>query len=551
MVFDKAKADALWDSLDDEQRAEVTKSNFALWAYKLARIPDVEGNPDFFERPWFWELYLVWDKKWSELVIQKATQVGLSTWATLLAFWGASFQWPKGFIYYLPHDEQMGEFVKQKVDPVIKETPYLRKTVINTIDSANSLEVKKFAKSLGFFRGIFTPGNRKSLSADVDFLDEIDDMDPAHIKEVRDRLRASSIQRMIKLGVPSVEDWGVNAAFKESTQNYWTMDCHCGREWTVEKSWPHCVSEESEKGHLVCPKCKAPASIQDGHWKAQNPDSEIPGYTFNGVMNPAANLKAELLDYRKGKNLHIWKRGFLGQPAAQEGGRVLTSAQIKAQCCNEERGGGYPQVISSEEECFMGVDTGASAATRRLQIAKWVKGKRKILYLRPYKDLDDLVKTAKLFNVKLGVIDAGGEPTLAIDLVKALPRIFYRCIFKEGELVANFNEATGKVNVDRTAALDSARDALYTETLLPDGDDEDVQIFCDENGALVRIEAKNRKGQTIVQYVSHGSDHGGLTWAYTCIAMDRTFQDSTAKAVGGTDPNQRLRTILQRRGLSE
>jgi len=554
MVFDIAKADALWDSLDEEQRAGVAKENFALWAYKMVELPDIEGHPDFLLRPWFWDLYLLWHTKWTEAVIQKCTQVGLSTWATLLGAWGASFQWPKGFIYYLPHDEQMDEFVKQKVNPVIKETPFLRRTVINTTDSTDSLEVKKFKKSLAFFRGIYTTGNRKSITADVIFLDEFDDMDPAHIKEVKDRIRASEIQRTVKLGVPSVDDWGVNAAFKESTQNYWTMDCkECSKEWTVEKSWPNCVSDESEKGHLICPKCKAPAVIQDGQWKEQNPDSEIPGYTFNGAMNPTANLKAELADYRKGKNLHLWKRGFLGQPASQDGGSRMTSSQIKAQCCKEENGGGYAQELSAtaEQECFMGVDTGASAATRRLYIARWENNKRKIVRLKPYEDLEDLMKMVNLFHVKQGVIDAGGEPTLAKELVEAFPRIFFRCKFQEGQIWDKWKEDTGMVLVDRTTALDSARDALYTETILPAEDDEDVQIFCDENAALIKVtEIVGKKATKKVFYKSIGPDHGGLTWAYTVLAMDREIQDATAKAVGGNDPNARLRTTLQRRGLA-
>lgn len=445
----------------------------------------------------------------------------------------------------------MGEFVKQKVNPVIDATPYLRRTVRTGESKSDSLEVKKFSKSLAFFRGIFTPANRKTLTADIYFLDEADDMLAEHMKEVRDRTRASEIQQEVKLGVPSVEDYGINAAFKESTQNYWTMDCGCGREWVVEESWPHCVSDEGLKGHLKCPECGAWAYIQDGRWKARNPDSDIPGYTFNGAMNPNANLKAELEDYNTGKNRHIWVRGFLGQPAAQDSGKRMTSAQIEAQCCKVENGGGYVQFLSSPEDepCGMGIDTGASDRTRRVYIARTDdKGLTRIIKLFRYTDLEDIAEKVRLFHVNQGVIDAGGEPTLAIELVQMFPRIFFRCRFQRGVLVPDWNEKTGILTVDRVSALDASREALYSGTVLPSIDDEDVKIFCDENGALVKKETVTPKG-TIYEYVSHGPDHGGLTWTYTHLALTRDFKESTAKAVGTQSGNQKLDTVLRRRGI--
>jgi hypothetical protein len=542
----KDEADALWASLTDAQKSTVASESFALWARNMVVLPDArQGRLQLEARPWYWELYLLWEKAWHEAVVQKCTQIGVSTWVVLGTAHGASYHWPKGFIYYLPQDKQTRDFVKQKVNKVFEATPFLRRTVAQAGDS---LGVKSFRKSMGYYRGIETPQNRKSITADVVVLDEYDDMEPEHVKEVHDRSRASDIRRTVKLGVPSVEDVGINAAFLKSTQNYWTLPCEgCGREWTVEDTWPNCVDRET--GELKCSKCGEPTEATEGYWKPRNPDSGIPGYTFNGAMNPTVDLLKELEEYENAQYRHLWVRGFLGQPSTPESGKRMTAEQIKAQCCAPEHGGGYDQALSSETKTFMGVDTGASAATRRAYIGEIKDGVRRLLKLWPYEDLADLVRNYELFHVEQGVIDAGGEPTLAKEFCDAFPRRIFRCRFKTGELRAKFNEKTGVVEIDRVAALDLSRDALYSGTVLPSADDEDVKAFASENAALVRTEVRTPEGSVVIKYKSHGVDHGGLTWTYLLMAMSRERVDASAKALGGQSANAKLQNILRRRGL--
>lgn len=514
----------------------------------MAIIPDAGGPPNFKDRPWFWEIYEIMTDDWEELIVRKCTQVGLSTMAILYGAWGSSLVWPKGHIYYLPHDEHMRPFAKQKVNPIIKGTPFLKATV----EGAGSIDFKQYLKSPGFYRGIFAPGNRKTITADVLILDERDDMDPEHITEVYDRISDSTIQKVVRLGVPSVAGYGIDADFRASKQNYWTIPCRgCRRHWTVEDTWPRCADRKGKKGRAICPNCGRRANVKKGYWKPKNPKSKIPGYTFNGLMNPNVNIIRALDRYEKGKHKYLFMRGFLGMPASQGSGEHLTMEEILENCAGEETDGGYPQGMSHIGPTWMGIDTGGSRETRRMYVAEKGADKegKRILWVGSYKDKAHIEKTMSVFHVELCVIDAGGEPTLAKELCLAHPRMVYRCRFKRGNIIPIWNEKTGVVSVDRTAALDDSLGSLYTQTVLPDPDDIDVQAFASENAALIQTETRTPDGDTIVKYVSHGADHGGLTHTYLHLAMSKKVRDSTAKAMGGArDGGDLVRRILARRG---
>lgn len=552
-MIDRGEAEVYWGSLNDEQQETVASNNFNLWARLMVTIPDVGedgGPPDFDEHPWFEALYDIDSKEWHDLVIRKAVQIGVTTWAVLYAFWGATYRWARGFIYYLPHDEHVGPMVKQKVNPVLEQTPVLLRSMRGNL---GAVETKQFRRSTGYFLGIASKGNRSTKTADIIFRDERDDMEQEHVDEVKDRTRRSRIRRAVNIGVPTVENYGIDAEFMESTQNWWTMTCACDHEWTVEESWPACVKIKADgAGTLACPKCGKYARIQDGRWVARNPKAKAIGYTFNGAMNPAVDLADVLREYDTGKNRHLWIRSWLGMPAIRQSGNNLSSPQILARCCDPERGGGYPQVIAHEGPTYFGCDTGASAATRRAYIAeKLPNGRKRVLKLWKYKSLEDLKKNIEMFHVEQGVIDAGGEPTLARDLCEAFPRKIYRCSFKEGVLNAKWDESKGTVSVDRTTFLDDSRGALYSETVLPSADDEDVITLAREVAAQVSVEEKTSRGDTIVRYVSHGSDHGGMTFGYLDLAMSKKKRKHIAKAVGGADSRSIVQRILKNRGLIE
>lgn len=509
------------EAMNPDDRESVLAHSFPLWARRYPYLPQLKGPPDFKDHPWFNEMY-EWGGR--DLVVRKAPQVGATTFAFLFCLHGARYHWPLGFAYFLPHGSGMGDLVREKVDPIIYWTPTLAKFSERGVDN---LGMKRIGRSFGYFRGLDSAQNRKSISADVTIYDERDDMEELHIDEAMERMSSSAIRRTIRLSVPSVPKHGIDKDFEGSSQAYWTMRCEgCRREWTVEESWPDCVAGQEGQHKLVCPKCGKDADVRDGRWLHRKPSSDVQGYTMSAMLNPKVDLNRMMRRWGVAKKRHLFTRTGLGMPARDLGGRRLNAADVLAKC------GTKTNAKSDPGPCFMGADVGGSTRTSPCVIGKW-DGKRPVIVaVFPWNTWSDLTAAMKDFNVERAVVDGQPEVNSAPKWARAQRgKAFcaYYTLTRGSD--PKWDEGLSRVSLDRIGSLDDSYDPLYDGGVgleLPQ-EDEDVRRLANECGNLVRVEETLFNGNVKVDWKDEGDDHSRHAFNYLWAAMN--VKRKTAKVV--------------------
>src|SRR3989344_4828280 len=105
------------------------------------------------------------------LVIRKASQVGASTMQILRALHAARY-WGINQIYTLPTVDDVGEFVRSKVNRIIKVNPSIMGGVSHR--DVDSIEQKQIGKGFLFFKGRHTEKEAIMVSSDRNIHDELD-----------------------------------------------------------------------------------------------------------------------------------------------------------------------------------------------------------------------------------------------------------------------------------------------------------------------------------------------------------------------------------------
>ncbi len=535
---------AAWDGLEPEEKEWFAEQDFLLWALKYPKLVDTGKPPEMWDRPWLKEIYMALEGP-RDCVFIKATQVGITTATLLWNMHGARYIWPKGFVYYMPHAKGMGDLVRTKVDPVIQSTPSLAQYAEKGVDNVG---MKRIGKSFMYFRGIDSPQMRKSVPADVVVLDEFDDMVSEHVDEAMRRMEDSKIQKSVKLSVPSIPGFGIDAAFQESTQNFWTLTCEaCGEEWTVEDSWPTCAAGEIGARYLACPVCKAQANIQDGRWISKDPEARVEGFSVNGVMNPNLQFEKALDKWEKSTDPIVLTRNFLGKACMDESGERIVAQHVYTLCDRSRR-----MHTVHEGPTWMGIDVGKNRRTSRYVILDRPTNeetgetyKPRIIKLVSWQDPEELDEAMDMFHVERAIIDAGGEPRLSEAFCKRWPGRAFACIYATSKINAQksirgrviWNEKNRTIRVDRTETLDTTNRALYNHLVDLPQKNLEVKLFAEECQRLVRVTSES-EGNKFATWKNEGADHyrHALNYGWIAMVAKRTSRKPRIYSVGEGNP---------------
>lgn len=482
---------------------DIAAQCFPLWARDFGVIPDTDGPPSFIDRPYLDELY---DNEARESVYRKANQVGLTSMALLRAVWGATHHWPKGVGYFLPHDRQVGDFVRQKLNPILARLPFAYAPT-----DTDNVGMKSLARGDMFIRGIASEDNRQTFSADAYILDERDLMLQEHVDDVANRLEASDFKVTIEISRPSTPGYGIDGSFEKSTQNYWTMACEaCHKDWTIEDSWPECC--KGEPLQMVCPKCGAAADVKAGRWIARK-KADVVGYTINGVLNPHVDLGRFMTRYQEKPGV-FW-RASMGMPFIEEGTGVRMKA-ILSYC------GLAARAESDAGICFGGSDVGDEG-----HVVIYKKGPNvpEMVTCFRWKDWSELDAAMTRYNIGCMVVDALPDKRGSRAFCQRWRGRAFMCYYDRNRRgAARWNERELTLNMDRTESLDASHTPLYTGAIVLPKQDPEVREFARQCENEVRIIDELPDGNTIARWDMRGKNHYRHAHNYGWAAMTREMR---------------------------
>lgn len=450
------------------------ESSFWSFVFQHIRVKGEGGSLSSFSFNQHEYLRTIYNDDHPDIRFLKAAQMGLSTFAISKAMYFACERGLKVF-YGFDTQSKMKDMVQDRVDPLIKHTPYFKR-----ISRVDNVSVKKIGQGAIFFRGLETEGDVLSIDADLVILDELDRMRrQEHVEMALDRILASHIGHVLRLSQPSTPDYGIHAAYLETDQRFWLIKCACGR-WIdlvnefaeVEKgeipSWLKKISGEYKR---VCPSCSRDINLQKGQWVAKYPSvTERRGYQisqfYSELMdgNQLAHLITTSLSPSKRRRLLI---SIAGLPYGDKDLVPIDDSVLK----NAERGEWWNQTM---EPSYMGVDVGDVC---HFVIGHWVRTRKEpVLVVHNFgtvNDLDNLEIYFRTHNIMLAVIDAMPYKSSVRRLADRLKGRVWMQYFTGGFEKDAEKEHDGKIYqevfVERDATIDDTVYALRSgEIVLPD-----------------------------------------------------------------------------------
>ena len=264
--------------------------DFLAWAQA---IPTPRGLPLDFERfPFQPELYRAFaDPTVKDLVLMKGTQLGISELLLRLGIYFADTHAGTTF-YVFAAAHQLADFTDSRVDALLEHSPYLRRRSGRVWNKG----LKQFGLGRCFFRGSQAKTDLLAIDADVLLLDEYDSLNPLNIPEAEQRIGASTLALIRRVGVPSDPESGIAKLYRESDQRQWHVDCDACGETQVLTFHEHVDWDEDEHGvitnvRVLCRACREQLDVGRGRWIAAYPGRPRRGYQVHRLMVRGADLR--------------------------------------------------------------------------------------------------------------------------------------------------------------------------------------------------------------------------------------------------------------------
>lgn len=456
----------------------------------------------------------------------KAAQVGCSEMAINRVLWYADYH-PSGHaIYTLPSITDVREFSGTRLKPAILETPYFQRRI--QPDCIDNAQLKQFGTAFVHFRGTFTERATTQVPSDFNVHDELDWSRPDVVGLYRSRLEASLLKWTWKISVPTLPGYGIDKSFAESNQGHWFHKCsRCNHWFALCCAWPDAVniSGDPEDDAFVCSKCKRPLGDRGiGEWVAAKPDvANHAGYHVTQLMS----LRTAPSSFRN-QGGYKWKKQFywfkLGQPYGAKG--VTVNRDVILGCENEAvawKAGGdhYLAGIDQGDDCWIIIGDPHMIPDHLV-----IRG---LIYIEDDDErFSNVADQLKLYNIDIGVIDAGPNKKSALALCRAFPsRVFASFYSDRQREIIIWPEDKPTMTLNRTDTLDLMMDGIRSRLFQIPAFNEncDVLIKHVENISKQRI-VDDEKGKITHRYVSSGPDHYAhslnlLLVAYTRWLMNR------------------------------
>lgn len=528
------------------------------WATRYRKL---EGRPFTLEnhRP----LKGIYVDDHEHIVVGKPAQRGVSEYAINKAAFaldrGAEV-WTRGekdglnVAYIFPKKEALGDFSKERLSGLTRESPYLEKLFGD--DEFNAVTFKQVRDSYLYLRGGWSTSALKSFPCDLLVLDEFDEMAPSAVALARRRLNGSlHVHQELDISTPSIPGFGIHKMYRDSDQHIYKQPHHCG-EWVCYDflrdvrvggqeydTWGGWDAEQvrSHKVTLHCPACGETVSdeqrLADGVWEPQHPDVQgLRGYWIPPLAFPVANLMrmAAAAVHPDPFEREQFFQSDLGVPYTVEGSKI--TLEMILQLASPLEGGRLPNWPAKLwRDTTIGVDVGA-----RFHYKVSSTGPDDVRYVRAagsvgtWGELDALMRH---FRVRRCVVDAQPELDGAKLFSARWPGRVLRAYYPgptalKGQLwhvdgldLKKLANRKNKIQVDvvtinRTMAMDRIRNmftAIAEVAPVEVVNNPEVQEHLQ---APTRTTTPDVRGQPVAQWINTGADHAFHAWVYDLIARE-------------------------------
>ena len=492
----------------------------------------------FKNRPFLLQMYMKINKrKYGKMVVEKSVQCGLSELCLLNAHLEANSGMSVMIVY--PKYELRDRVVSGRVKRLYNRNAFYigKKKIARKLEGANRLSLSAFGEGIISFVGSNVESEFLEFPADSVYIDEKDRCDLINLRLVPGRLTESRFKFQREISNPTVDNFGIDQRYRESTQGKWYIKCECGH-WFTPELFTHLVTEEKAGGyrvldpdyeernvspHLICDKCKRKVDrLYRGSWGNDFEDREWQGFRISQLFSPTVDL-GELLweketgffdsmDSALGKQVFFNTR--MGLPYSASDSKVSEGSLL---LCERDHQFPLPSNKSNKRAVFIGVDVGnilnviirerafeGKEETYRLLDAR---------ALRSFEQLHDLLGEYPCHFCVIDALPEGHE----VRKLKNKFNFVFSCLFVDTALSPHINKTDRVIHINRTVLVDSVKESIDSVRLyLPKDTKNRIPTYYDHLTSPTRILEVNEARPDRSQYawVNTTPDHYFFAEAY-------------------------------------
>lgn len=527
------------------RREKLRRSNPKLWSAKYHHV-NVHNKPmSFGDRYRFLvPLYKMFEM-YPDICMEKAVQSGASELMIVSALEDAA----KGLrvLYVMPNIDLRGKFVKDRLDRLLKIVPYYKDLLENAVGDSTSIGLKHFGKGIINFVGSNSVSEFVSFPADVIYVDEVDQCDQKNLEMAPDRLDASDYKYIREIGNPSIENWGIDKRYQESSQALWNIKCpHCNKnqffdffvnvvEQTGESSF-RIIKGNKLNPKVVCKnkKCHKPLNrYMNGEYVHTFPSIEKKGVRINQIFS--ANVSIVKLTSTFFKSIgnpiktQLFYNSKLGLPYASEGSKItLTTLEKASQKGNYLLSLNKTDIAKKSNRIYVGIDVGKYYNIIGRELLS--NNQRKLVFIGKTTSTKRVVEFMEDIKPKKIVIDKFPETREVERLKKQLSKMF-SCSYSLGKTFLDTNKKSQEykkereVKIGRTFLLDHIKGDFATGVIINPSDarmidNEDQEDYGDYYSQMLASTRIFNEDNGRMEWRESGPDHYFHAEGYCIMAQN-------------------------------
>lgn len=490
---------------------ELRQSRTPFFDWSL-RVPEPKaGSLDFARFPFQVELYRDAAED-EDLCVKKATQVGVSAF---LVRWTLYWADTRGLtaLYVFPTRNDVYDFSDARIKPAIEASDYLRERIPPGYVQNKGLK----AVGLGFvyFRGSETKRGLDSVDADILALDEYDTLVQANIGDAERRISGSQVGYIRRVGVPSINDFGISRQYDLSDQRRWFVKCERCNEWQY-LTYQDNVDEE--RCIRVCRRCRDPLDVARGEWVPLYPDRPNRGYHLPRLIVPDTSIARIVAAHREREpyKVQVHYNKDLAEAYEGAGGRLTRDEVMAARREHVLLQEGY----NGDNLVTMGVDV-ASTRALNVRISEHLNPQvKRALWIGTVDSFEELNEKMERFDVRMCGIDHLPEHRLARAFAERYAGRVYLINFKtqKGGDVLLVDDEQRRAAVGRTEMIDATVERIRSQRNLlpwdlPEG-------YVDQLLSMVRRVEKDEEDRVSVTYRATGPFDYLMAEGYDMVATE-------------------------------
>jgi len=465
------------------------------------------------------------------MVIKKAAQIGITTYAMIKALWFADTN-DVSVIYTFPTAGDVLDFSRARINPMIQISPHLSRVV----EKVDSVALKQLGNSFLYFRGAWSERQAISVDSDFNIHDEIDFSKPDIIDMYQERMSHSKHKLFLALSTPTIPAFGIDYLYNQSDMKEWFVECPTCKLQQILK-YPGSIEGGLKEARYRCITCNGTISDDDrrnGFWRATGTkDWGVSGYHITQLMAPWITAKeilrkkdkaetsptAQLSGIRDFYNFVLGEAyGGENQPLNRD--LLLSCIQHKFDL---EAGGQYT---------VMGVDQGD-----KLHVVVYTVGDNRdprLIHAGVYDNFDALSNLMEQYGVVFCLVDAlpnkHSARTFMMQFLGKVYLVYYNN--NQKEITKWYRDEETKeyrVIADKMETLDKMASYFQNRRAILPRLSSMLDLFIRHMCNWAKDKVEKPDGRVVFEYKKLGADHFTMASNYAMMAVEKISTGSLAE----------------------